>query len=921
MKETHYKLKHRVTALFAAAVMLCSMLPGAAFAEEPTPQPTEETAQMEQQTEPSETDNGQTDESSPDPGEDVTEATPETAEEQPAEEEISAAVVGAELYTDLPDTPIGSYIGSEGLPVATGETKIGISEWPESQLEETSDSYLTAAALDNDGLTMAAPLLDGADYAIVPIMAQVEYPADGSSTDMILPDGVTLLDFYGEPATDADALLHNSYHETSAAVMGVYVQAAADFNAQLVYTGSDGSTQTKTLYVTIDREHTVASPFADAGIAAYGERPIPDVTSGKITKVAKVNGTWLIWFNGEPAYCCTHGANGQPAGCPTYTYVNTSTVNADQCIPGDHYGNQIRIWGGLNQLSLNDADDLPAVFSADEGEETSLLNFCTSIYDDVQMYIIENFPESTAAEIYLASADELLNGVETYASARGYYTYIYNPGRAGYGYIGTTESYDVTFAWDNELNDVVMATSIAKVDGAASSQSFEIVRSKDANADFTEQQTLKFHNDREKAKVGVYKVDRETGKYLSGAVFNLYAADDIYSVDGKLLFAAGELVATSPETGADGYTYFDCDIPIRGEYYGSSIRKDATTNSGNYIVKELRAPLGYYVNEEPMKVTFTYDGQAIMVLDNTCANKPTEMWVSKRDLTNDEELPGATLAIKDTDGNTVTTWVSTDEPHRVTGLHFGESYTLTEIRAADGYALADNITFRLIQKSDRDGNPLEECEVYYLTTKNILFWKWDDWKLLDDATVIMQDDITKVQISKKDLTTNEELPGAELVIKDKDGTEIDRWISTNGPHYVEKMPAGDYTLTEITAPNGYKVAESIDFTVLPTGEIQTVVMKDAREDTPTPTPDNTPTPDHTPQPTPNTTPAPTPVPAAPTATPTPLLTIPKTGDNSSLGLLLAIAGISLAGLAVLVHKSARRKDIAPRDDDDEDTED
>ena len=51
MKEPHYKLKHRVTALFAAAVMLCSMLPGAAFAEEPTPQPTEETAQMEQQTE------------------------------------------------------------------------------------------------------------------------------------------------------------------------------------------------------------------------------------------------------------------------------------------------------------------------------------------------------------------------------------------------------------------------------------------------------------------------------------------------------------------------------------------------------------------------------------------------------------------------------------------------------------------------------------------------------------------------------------------------------------------------------------------------------------------------------------------------------------------------------------------------------
>lgn len=542
-----------------------------------------------------------------------------------------------------------------------------------------------------------------------------------------------------------------------------------------------------------------------------------------------------------------------------------------------------------------------------------------------------------------------------------------------YGYAGTDATFDVTLAWDNQTQEIVATDAV------------------------------EFHNEREKAKVGIYKTDLESGKYLAGAVFNLYTADDIYDADGGLVFAAGELVATSPETNADGTTYFDCDIPIRGEQYGSSIRKDATTNSGNYIVKELRAPLGYYVNEEPMEVTFTYDGQTVMVLDNTCSNKPTEIWVSKRDLTNDEELPGATLAIKDMDGNTVTTWVSTDEPHRVTGLHFGESYTLTEIRAADGYALADNITFRLIQKSDRDGNPLEECEVYYLTTKNILFWKWDDWKLLDDATVIMQDDITKVQISKKDLTTkeelpgaeltltdekgneidrwvstdaphymerlpagkytltevtapdgyaiaervefevlptgevqtfemfddtikvkiskvdittNEELPGAELVIKDKDGTEIDRWISTNEPHYVEKMPAGDYTLTEITAPNGYKVAESIDFTVLPTGEMQTVVMKDAREDTPTPTPDNTPTPNHTPQPTPNTTPAP----AAPTAPPTPLLTIPKTGDNSPLGLLLAIAGISLVGLAILIYKSARSKELAPRTDEDNDTE-
>ena len=1921
MKETHYKLKHRVTALFAVAVMLCSMLPGAAFAEEPTPQPTEETVQMEQQTEPSETDNGQADESSPDPGAATEESAAPTTDE-PAEEKEPYTFDGEVLYQDMPDAPTGSYIGSYGLPVATGETKIGVGAW-DADLEQ--DSYLSAEALDSDNLTLAAPLLEDTDYAIVPILAQVEYPADGSALDLVLPDGVTLLDYYGAPVENTESLLHNEYSETSAAALGVYVQADADFTAQLVYTAPDGSCLTKTLQVTIDRNATAEYPFPDSEIAAFAERPTPAVTSGKITKVAKVNGTWLIWFNGEPAYCCTHGANGQPAGCPTYTYVNTSTVGADQCIPGDHYGNQVRIWGGLNQLALSDAEDLPAVFSADEGEETSLLDFCASIYDDVQMYIIESFPESTAAEIYLASADELLNGVETYASARGYYTYIYNPGRAGWqtvaligpeigeeepepepvvqeyyasweapaqtasgsfdfsygirtdkiqlktqekvdgatieiepitksgsieggswsispagkqtvttsghtaddnyqknggdagaswslhyavtktsgtrnGQVGpftTQEAADAAansardsaiaelqgeaqnavnnaiaaakaqlgsiqfryeeitvpygfgkywgsngssqtisvpantnndyvmkndewslqvnlkktdsetggqivadaqyeiYQWDvvtgkyqptggyntysvqrqgdgsyavinsaayaandamrhtlyytqrnqgkfilvetkapagyfgdwtdidhpgtagtslgkrayyveitqdnnnsvlwldnadysadiltadkggtklvtsggvettvsiyntakdstrtyntdnsgkaaNEDSYTTTATdgvmkndrtlgeiSISKVDldaakyvenhgnamldgavydlyaaedithpdgvigvvdyskivdadgnpiwhttirdnggqwvsdylpvlkkdhlvasakiedgwltfanlylgkyyvverstgtviplregalavpgtyptvdsrtkaatgqvaalasssgqytdwvyknqfrtitkgkaldgtvtydayslsfangylcdehnyyitpaysdegwyvekttfaddstvykenyhihrdnaqtesqdqiakgnveiskiisssGESNGQELEdagftfyLVSDLSKAAQFTQSQTgayslqsildcyldknynndhpkwdfsgegqavaktyevnaaeiaaynktltaagdnkngkgdgwqptgtaneyrlaeifsndtgnirvqglpygtylvvettvpkdlyqaepylvvidrnspmsamatpkgsvltasdsyqkftvldekievylritkldeetgkpvllpgtafqiyyldddgnyrmengapklvrmtdtvnghltknvttfytnaegiltlpeklplgkyrivettapngfynewldaeshyvdftittdriyqatgdknengmdtlvigekysnhetlgkltirktgevltgwqsepdgidpwmtgeaengnftyetrplagaeytitaaediytqdrqldnygnrtlwyakgdvvavvttgdgtadtavfapartaatydflsvihdgtigevsvtlplgsyhiaetkppygyagtdaafdvtlawdnqtqeivaadaVEFHNEREKAKVGIYKTDLESGKYLAGAVFNLYTADDIYDADGSLVFAAGELVATSPETNADGITYFDCDIPIRGEQYGSSTHKDATTNSGKYIIKEIRAPLGYYVNENPIEVTFTYDGQAVQVLESTCTDKPTELWVSKRDLTNDEELPGATLTIQDAAGNVVTSWVSTDTPHRVTGLHLGDAYTLTETRPADGYALADDITFRLLQKVDEDGSNLQEAEVYYLTTKNFLFWTWDDWKLLDDATVIMRDDTIKVEISKKDLTTMEELPGAELTLTDKDGKEIDRWASTDKPHYIEKLPAGEYTLTEVKAPDGYAFSESVPFTVLPTGEVQQFEMQD-----------------------------------------------------------------------------------------------
>ena len=350
-------------------------------------------------------------------------ATPETA--QTATLDPDAAV----LYADLPDAPAGSYIGSEGLPVATGQTKIGLSLWADGQLEQ--DSHLDPDALNSGDKTVTVPLTEDTDYAIVPLMAQVEYPADGSRTDVLLPENVTLLDYYGEPAQDT-TVLHSEYAETSAAATGLYLLTDGDFTAQLVYTAPDGNSLTQNLNVVIDRSSTAAPPFADMGVAPYAGRPTPSVTSGRITKVAKVNATWLIWFNGEPAYCCTHGANGQPNGCPPYSYSHTSTVGADQCIPGDHYGNQIRIWGGLNQLSLDEDSDFPAVFCAEETEGISLLDFCCTIYDDLQLYIMQHYPDSRAAALYRESAEELLNGVQTYTAEAGYYTYIYQPAASGW---------------------------------------------------------------------------------------------------------------------------------------------------------------------------------------------------------------------------------------------------------------------------------------------------------------------------------------------------------------------------------------------------------------------------------------------------------------------------------------------------------
>lgn len=129
-------------------------------------------------------------------------ATPETA--QTATLDPDAAV----LYADLPDAPAGSYIGSEGLPVATGQTKIGLSLWADGQLEQ--DSHLDPEALNSGDKTVTVPLTEDTDYAIVPLMAQVEYPADGSRTDVLLPENVTLLDYYGEPAQDT-TVLHSEY--------------------------------------------------------------------------------------------------------------------------------------------------------------------------------------------------------------------------------------------------------------------------------------------------------------------------------------------------------------------------------------------------------------------------------------------------------------------------------------------------------------------------------------------------------------------------------------------------------------------------------------------------------------------------------------------------------------------------------------
>lgn len=401
-----YKLKHRLSAALMAGAMCCTMIPAASADEIATP-------------------------------ETVDTAVPEVTDSvTPALSQITE-----NLYNDLPDAPTGSYIGSMGLPVATGETKISISSWV-SDLYDGVDAHMDADALSEDETTIIVGKGSDFDYAVVPLLVQTEYPADGATSEIILPDGVELLSYASTdydliPADEVEQtkILHQTYAEQSAAATGLYVKTSSDFTAQFIYTAPDGEQLQKSLHVQLSDEAAPTQLYADNGIATLAAGPTPPYATGKITSIAKEGGTWLIWFNGQEAYCCSHGLNGQPKGCPTYSFSHVSRLEPGQYTPGNHYANQVNIWGGLGQLSLDMLDDRPVVASLEDDPEVceEQPDILGSLYDETQQWIMENYPDSYAAQTYIAAAEELVNGTDAQSGENGYYTYIYNP-PAGYAW-------------------------------------------------------------------------------------------------------------------------------------------------------------------------------------------------------------------------------------------------------------------------------------------------------------------------------------------------------------------------------------------------------------------------------------------------------------------------------------------------------
>ena len=290
-----------------------------------------------------------------------------------------------------------------------------------------------------------------------------------------------------------------------------------------------------------------------------------------------------------------------------------------------------------------------------------------------------------------------------------------------------------------------------------------------------------WQNARQRVQVEVLKKEKDSDKVLYGAIFGLYAADDIVSSKGKVLLAKDTLIELKT-TDEDGKIQFVADLPVDSRYY----------------IKELAAPDGYVTDQEPQEFTFEYQGSGTSVAEYafTFEDEQTTVELSKADLTDKKELPGASLKVTDEDGNTVDEWVSKEEAHIIKGLIVGKKYKMTETKPADGYVTAESIEFTVEN------------------TKEVQKHQ-------------MLDDVTKVEISKKDITDSSEVPGAKLIILDKDGKKVESWTSKDKPHMVEKLPVGEYTLREEQAPDGYLIAEDVKFTVKDTGKVQKVKMKDA----------------------------------------------------------------------------------------------
>ena len=298
-------------------------------------------------------------------------------------------------------------------------------------------------------------------------------------------------------------------------------------------------------------------------------------------------------------------------------------------------------------------------------------------------------------------------------------------------------------------------------------------------------------------------------QYLSGAEFEVRAAEDIYTPDhqkdadgNRIVLYAKDTLVTTITTGESGKAIVK-DLPL-----------------GTYSVVETKAPEGFVLNPEPVTVALTYQDQdtPFVEVEAIVGNDRQKVSISveKQDAENGQVLSGAVFGIynkKDIQANgkvlvkadTLLQEMTSDEKgiaECTLDLPFGEYY-VKELKAPESFVSSDEV--------------LEFVAEYQGQEKEVV-----------SLQSVKKNEPTTVEFTKSDLTTGVELEGASLKVSDKDGKVIDEWTSVKGkPHVIKRLAVGEtYTLHEEFAPYGYLKATDVTFTVKDTAEVQKVEMKD-----------------------------------------------------------------------------------------------
>lgn len=387
-----------------------------------------------------------------------------------------------------------------------------------------------------------------------------------------------------------------------------------------------------------------------------------------------------------------------------------------------------------------------------------------------------------------------------------------------YGYVLPEQSFcDLSFKWNNKDDEYVFDISENSKDGK-----------------------IDIHNDMVKTDITLEKHDSKTNEPVENARFGFYSRDNIYDKNGNVIVAAGEKIATVT-TDKEGKAKIPFDVPVMDEGYGKT---EGNLNSGDYYFLEESVSDSYYINREKHQVHLEYEDQETAVVSAKAVVKEdqTETVISKKMIASSVEIKDCHLKISDENGNEIVSWITgeissvklnekIDEMGydnvrvengdgyavKIYGLLHDREYTLTETKPADGFATANDITFKLVESDDENAK-----------TK-VLVKNGDSFTENVDNQVIMYDDTTKIEFSKTDITNGKELPGCHMQVTEKDtGKVMDEWVSSRQSHVIEgKYAVGKtYILTETKPRDGYATATSIEFAVADNGDIQKVNMVD-----------------------------------------------------------------------------------------------